>query len=113
MTQRDRVLRVLRTVGQRGVTQADFIRWPTPDGGPPITRLAARIEELRAAGYFIASGSWRDKCVVYSLIAEPDHLVPLAAASVSTDDAGVTVQGALFNTPAAAPRNALDDDWVA
>ena len=49
MTQTERVLAALEHAGQGGLTQVDFLRFPTFDGGPPITRLAARIEELRDA----------------------------------------------------------------
>lgn len=66
MTQRDRVLRALQLVGERGVTQADWLRQPTPDGGPPITRLAARVEELRETHEIVVNGR-RDSCAVYVL----------------------------------------------
>lgn len=67
MTQTDRVLAALTRAGARGITQVDFIRFPTIDGGPPITRVAARIEELRDSGFKILSGERRDRCVVYRL----------------------------------------------
>ncbi len=55
VTQRERVLAALR---------------PTPDGGPPITRLAARVQELRDAGHSIVSDERRDRCVTYRLQVE-------------------------------------------
>lgn len=67
MTQADRVLAALTRAGSHGITQTDFIRYPTLDGGPPITRLAARIEELRDSGFVITSGERRDRCVIYRI----------------------------------------------
>jgi hypothetical protein len=43
------------------------MRYPTFDGKAPISRLAARIEELRDEGYAIGSGERRQRCVVYRL----------------------------------------------
>jgi hypothetical protein len=54
MTQRERVERLLKERGPLGITQADF-DGPTVDGGLPIRRLAARVEELRRAGWTIKS----------------------------------------------------------
>lgn len=103
-TQKDRVLETLKAVGIRGVTQVDFIRYPTADGGPPITRLAARIDELKQDGHVIATRGTRDKCVVYTLVATPEALEPIHKGDQ---------EGQLFAVPSPAPRNALDDDWAA
>ena len=52
-TQNDRVLRVLKARGPEGTDQA---MWYAPeDGGPAIARLAARIKDLREAGWNITS----------------------------------------------------------
>lgn len=68
MSQKSRVLRSLETAGRRGVTQADWSGVTgTPDGGPPITRLAARILELQNDGHRIINAGRRDKCRVYAL----------------------------------------------
>lgn len=67
MTQTDRVLAALHKLPEHGITQVDFLRFPTVDGGPPITRLAARIEELRSEGFNIESCERRDKCTVYRI----------------------------------------------
>lgn len=67
MTQRDRILTALQTAGARGITQVDFLRFPTVDGGPPITRVAARVEELRKQGHDISSSGTRDRCAIYRL----------------------------------------------
>lgn len=67
MTQTDRVLAALHAHPNRGINSVDFIRFPTIDGGPPITRLAARIEELRNQGFNIESGERRERCTVYRI----------------------------------------------
>lgn len=68
MTQKDRVLKSLRVAGSRGITQADWTGASgTPDGGPPITRVAARVLDLSQAGHVIRKGAIRDGCRVYSL----------------------------------------------
>lgn len=66
-TQADRVLHALQRAGDHGITQAEFTRYPTFDGHAPISRVAVRVEELRAAGYLIESGERRSKFVVYRL----------------------------------------------
>ena len=69
MTQKERVLRSLKAAGSRGITQADWTGayGPTPDGGPPITRVAARVLDLSRDGHVIAKGAIRDLCRVYKL----------------------------------------------
>ena len=67
MTQRERILAALRKAGPSGLTQVDFLRFPTPDGGSPITRVAARVQELRDEGYEILSSGTRDRCALYVL----------------------------------------------
>jgi hypothetical protein len=49
------------------VTAADWSGPRTPDGGPPILRLAARVLELRGQGFPIVNVGKRDKCAVYVL----------------------------------------------
>ena len=69
MTQKERVLRSLKAAGSRGITQADWTGayGPTPDGGPPITRVAARVLDLSQDGHVIAKGAIRDLCRVYKI----------------------------------------------
>lgn len=67
MNQKARVLAALRRAGQGGITAVSFLGPFTVDGGPPITRLAARIGELRDEGHEITQSGWRDKCAVYVL----------------------------------------------
>ena len=67
MTQSERVLRQLRQAGSEGTNQGEWLQAP-PDGGTPITRLAARISDLQGQGHSInarkVAGS---KFVTYSL----------------------------------------------
>lgn len=74
MTQTERILSALRTAGPRGITQSMF----TPpeggtviDGGGRITRVAARVLELRAEGYVIVKGARRDGFDTYVLVGYP------------------------------------------
>lgn len=87
-TQKQRVLESLEGAGKRGVTQADWSGafGPTPDGGPPITRLAARIADLRGDGHFISHDGVRDQCRVYRLTA-------------TAEEADEVFTGALFDAP--------------
>lgn len=76
LTQRDRVLRALERVGSHGLTQVDFQPPHVIDGGAPITRVAARIEELRGQGHRIDNRGRRDKCAVYVLAATAHEPIP-------------------------------------
>jgi len=67
VTQLERVRAALRQHPGRGICAVDFLRYPTIDGGPPITRLAARIGELVEAGVSIENAGTREKCKVYRL----------------------------------------------
>lgn len=73
-TQGERVLAALRSAGSRGITQSMF----TPaegghvvDGLGRITRIAARVHELREAGYEIVKAGRRDHFDVYVLTGYP------------------------------------------
>lgn len=70
MTQKGRVLELLKKRGQNGITQVDFLAPWVADGGKPITRLAARVLELRDAGFNIENRGTRNGCVVY-VLADP------------------------------------------
>lgn len=67
MTQPARVLAALRAHPDRGVSSVDFLSPPTIDGGPPITRLAARIKELKNQGHQIVDAGHKNGCKVYRL----------------------------------------------
>ena len=62
-TQRHRVLRRLHQAGSAGVCVADFIH----DTRPPITRVAARVAELRDHGFHITT----ERCDLHPHI-DPD-----------------------------------------
>lgn len=94
MSQKGRVLKSLERAGRRGVTQADWSGVSgTPDGGPPITRLAARVLELQNDGHRIINAGRRDKCRVYALgettpvEAPPEFGEPFAAELFRLEDA--------------------------
>lgn len=65
-----RVLRLLRTRGDRGVDSSDFISHPV-DGLDNFTRLAARIYDLKFKhGCEIETRGRRGKFAVYVLVSE-------------------------------------------
>ena len=77
-SQQTRVLRSLRAAGPRGITRVDWTgAHGTPDGREPILNLAARILELKNAGYVIEErkGERRDRCKAYVLSREPVRVV--------------------------------------
>lgn len=63
-------LRVLKVLRQRPVTLADFDCQPACDGGDRITRLGARIQDLKDDGYRLRSQRV-GHIARYTLIAEP------------------------------------------
>lgn len=68
MTQEQRILTVLRQRGAQGTTQADWKdRDDVVDGGSAITRLAARVRDLRDQGHRIVTAGARDGFTVYRL----------------------------------------------
>jgi hypothetical protein len=99
-TQRDRVLNALRHAGDRGITATDFALPNVIDGGPPIARLAARVDELRA-GHHIEHAGRRNRCAIYRLVTLP---APVIAPPADDDPS------ALFGTTigAAPPRSPYD-----
>lgn len=69
--QQQRVLAAARKAGGRGITAVDFNLPNVVDDGPPITRVAARINELQDMGFRFRSGGRRQKCKVYVLESVP------------------------------------------
>jgi hypothetical protein len=88
LTQAERVLDALRVAGAVGITQRDF-HTPTIDGAAPITRLAARVEELRKAGHRIEGAGKRHRFEVYVLEEETTTFMPIHAADVTARRASV------------------------
>jgi hypothetical protein len=65
-TQLDRVLAAARSY--RGTCQTDFLAPDVCDGGPPITRVAARIQDLETLGHRFEIIGTRSKTRVYRLL---------------------------------------------
>lgn len=91
MTQKERVLKSLRATGTKGITQADWSGafGPTPDNGPPITRLAARVLELKQDGFRVGrkpSDELRNLCRVYYLLPQQPIVVAAPAAELINND---------------------------
>lgn len=109
LTQRERLLNALRERGFHGLSQLDFFAPHVCDGGEPITRIAARVEELRDAGYVITSAKEPDrgKCAVYRLVREPAS-GPVLAAGPHTRE-GATDPQPLFDL-GDEPANAIYED---
>jgi hypothetical protein len=64
-----RVLALARKRGRHGVHASDLdVAGETVDGGPPIRRLAARIDELRNHGHWFNAHRRRDRSVDYVLV---------------------------------------------
>ena len=69
VTQVDRVVRAARSF--QGVCAVDFLGPDVVDGGKPITRVAARIQDAEDQGYVFEIIGWRAKTKVYRLVSEP------------------------------------------
>lgn len=65
-SQAGRVLARMERHPSRGVTQVDFDLPDVCDGGPPIKRVAARIDDLeREWGIVVERAGRRDGCTIY------------------------------------------------
>lgn len=89
MQQRKRVLRALQARGPEGISALDFngLGGPVIDGGPAITRVGARIHELRDLGYRIHAHRGRAGFAVYHL-ATPNPVVEEARQALDDLDGG-------------------------
>lgn len=110
-TQKDRVLLHLMRAGSTGITQGDWLAFGGADGQGRITRLAARVEELRAIGMDIRTEGSRNGFSVYKL-------VPRAVEAASEPMPPQAPVGQLFelgfDEAVPVPRNAiLDTDEAA
>jgi hypothetical protein len=81
MTQNKRVLRALRRHPQ-GICQGDFFPPNVLDGGYPITRLAARIKDLREQGHEIEVDGERWGYAVYKLAQARQEREPVPPAEM-------------------------------
>lgn len=116
MTQRDRVLRLLKQRAGEGITQADF-DGPTADGGPPVRRLAARVEELRKAGHVITSSKDSSKFARYSLVKRVDGQPHVHVASSPASRAGLRpdrqrASEGLFQVEPEPSLGPYEEEWV-
>ena len=112
----ERVLELARRRGRRGVHSSDFDRrGETADGGPPIRRLAARVDELRKLGHRFETRRRADLTVDYILMldAAGDELLREAAAALADLEDDVDEPPRLFDPPPAPPLNAALRDWEA
>lgn len=102
MSQRKRVLAALRVRGARGVCAVDFLAPDVIDGQAPITRLAARMLELREDGHEIKVIGEQHGCAVYRLMRDAqDDPAPAPAPSAAE------TLGSLFDNAPHAPANAI------
>lgn len=111
MTQRDRVLAALRHAGPSGITQVDFLGPQVCDHGKPITRVAARVNELRDQGLTITSSGTRHGCAVYVLKETPQGAsADLGGPSCGYGEADAPSPSALFDVVGLSkPLGAYDD----
>lgn len=102
----DRVIAAARR--DCGVCQVDMLAPEVCDGGAPITRVGARIQDAEGRGYVFETIGWRHKCKIYRLVSEPEA----ATASVS-DASNVRAlpepEPPLFETPGAGTEHWRSD----
>ena len=72
MSQATRVLAALQRAGSYGITSIDFDAPNVCDGGKPIRRVAARVKDLRDAGFDVQTDGERHGCAVYRLVRDRD-----------------------------------------
>jgi hypothetical protein len=103
----ERVLDLARRRGRRGVHQTDFDVGRVVDGGKPIRRLAARVDELKRDGHWFTTRRNRDRTITYILVRDAAALEPALHA------AGELAPERLFEPAPAPPLNAALRDWEA
>ena len=92
LTQTQRVIAAAKSY--RGVTQVDFLGTHTIDGGPPITRVAARIQDARDEGHEFENLGTRQSCKVYRWVSGPDEVERERAGTTATvEDVRRTLPG--------------------
>jgi hypothetical protein len=74
-SQADRVLMSLVQAGSTGITQGDWLAPTGADGLGRITRVAARVGELREDGLNVVTDGERDGFARYILRAAPERVV--------------------------------------
>jgi hypothetical protein len=104
VTQTDRVIAAARSF--RGVCQVDLLGPETVDGGPPITRLAARIQDAEAKGFAFEIIGWRKSTKVYRLI--DAEQVPASAADPPVSPAAAGMPSPRGDLLSAGPERLFD-----
>jgi hypothetical protein len=108
----ERVLELARKRGRHGVHCSDFaVAGKTADGGKPILRLAARIDELRLRGHWFNTRKRRDRTVDYILVRDA-AAVARALSRASEPRSGAEPER-LFEPPPPVPLNAVLTEWEA
>ena len=72
VTQNDRVLKLLRAREGEGINTTDLMA-PAADGGKPILRLAARIDDLRKRGHGFEVRRRSNGTVTYVLLHDAER----------------------------------------
>jgi hypothetical protein len=130
LTQCQRVERALDEAGANGITQVDFLLPDVIDGGKPITRVGARIYDLRKKrGLAIVELGHRDSCTIYMLakyqrfpsgseaaaVTKPAERTPACSESAPPAVAAATSVPGFFDDeeflPAETSQCAIDDDF--
>lgn len=88
MTDKERVLRRLRAGHDVSPLDFDATSDAVVDGGKPIKRVAARINELRDDGHRIDTVGRRNRCALYRLIRDAD--MRDADVRITVDEIGQT-----------------------
>jgi hypothetical protein len=73
-TQNARVLAALRKAGPAGVKTADFLAPDVIDGGEPVIRLPARVNDLREAGHVIVTHREPNQTARYVLLRDAEDV---------------------------------------
>lgn len=98
MTQKDRILQALRLAGQTGIRPEDFLLPDVIDGGKPILRVAARVQDLRKEGHRINTDT-SGVTAIYTLVGAVEVMSPVEGAGSAFRDESALVTGGV--TPSA------------
>ena len=118
MTQNERVLKLLRARAGEGVNTTDLMA-PDADGGKPILRLAARIDDLRRRGHGFEVRRRSNGTTTYVLLhdAERGSCSPQASPTISLrsdSSAAAPLSAGLFDDGVGRkPRGAYDSEEAA
>jgi hypothetical protein len=114
-TQNARVLAALWKAGPAGVTTADFLAPAVIDGGKPIVRLPARVNDLREAGHVIVTHREPNHTARYVLVRDAED-VASALRSATTqrprqDAEAGRADLTLWDVPPQATARTAYDPW--